>query len=170
MTRFLALVASFTLEQGRALMCHMVPWVASDATSRFEVLQALFRWQVELYIVLHFLVLFVTRYGITFCLLHFRLRFVVAAFFAVTLGIAAIYLRYSQPEYESSTLIQINDNNQASKVLQMTKYDEGDNKIATAMEQIHSKIFLKRVVEKSDVQISYFNEGTFKNRNGYWCH
>jgi capsular exopolysaccharide synthesis family protein len=91
----------------------------------------------------------------------------VAAFFAITLGIAAIYLRYSQPEYESSTLIQINDNNQASKVLQMTKYDEGDNKIATAMEQIHSKIFLKRVVEKSDVQISYFNEGTFKNNELY---
>ena len=91
----------------------------------------------------------------------------VAAFFAVTLGIAAIYLRYSQPEYESSTLIQINDNNQASKVLQMTKYDEGDNKIATAMEQIHSKIFLKRVVEKSDFQISYFNEGTFKNNELY---
>ena len=91
----------------------------------------------------------------------------VAAFFLISLGIAAIYLRYSQPEYESSTLIQINDNNQASKVLQMTKFDEGDNKIATAMEQIHSKIFLKRVVEKSDVQISYFNEGTFKNNELY---
>jgi tyrosine-protein kinase Etk/Wzc len=91
----------------------------------------------------------------------------VLAFFLVSLGIATIYLRYSQPVYESSTLIQINENNQASKVLQMTKFDEGDNKIATAMEQIHSKIFLKRVVEKSDVQISYFNEGTFKNNELY---
>ena len=91
----------------------------------------------------------------------------VAVFFAISIGVASIYLRYSQPEYESSTIIQVNENNQASKVLQMTKFDDADNKIAEAMEQIRSKIFLKRVVEKSDVQISYFNEGTFKNNELY---
>ncbi len=91
----------------------------------------------------------------------------VLAFFIISLGAAAIYLRYSQPEYQSSTVIQINENNQASEVLQMTKFDGGDNKIAEAMEQIRSKIFLKRVVEKSDVQIGYFNEGTFKNNELY---
>ncbi|MBP8033325.1 MAG: hypothetical protein KAZ71_01940, partial [Bacteroidia bacterium] len=37
----------------------------------------------------------------------------VAAFFIVSLGLATIYLRYSQPEYQSSTVIQINENNQA---------------------------------------------------------
>jgi capsular polysaccharide biosynthesis protein len=36
-------------------------------------------------------------------------------FFIISLGIAAIYLRYSQPEYQSSTIIQINENNQASQ-------------------------------------------------------
>ncbi|MBI3518955.1 MAG: hypothetical protein HY062_06310, partial [Bacteroidetes bacterium] len=91
----------------------------------------------------------------------------VLAFFIISLGIAAVYLRYSQPEYQSSTIIQINENNQASEVLQMTKFEGGDNKIAEAMEQIRSKIFLKRVVEKSDIQVSYFNEGTFKNNELY---
>ena len=92
----------------------------------------------------------------------------VLLFFIISMGIATVYLRYSQPEYQSSTIIQINENNQASEVLQMTKFEtNGDNKIAEAMEQIHSKIFLKRVVEKSDVQISYFNEGTFKNNELY---
>jgi hypothetical protein len=33
----------------------------------------------------------------------------------------------------------------------MTKFEGTDNKIAEAMEQIRSKIFLKRVVEKSDM-------------------
>ena len=104
--------------------------------------------------------------GLVFYIVKKSLWFVLA-FFAISIGAASIYLRYSQPEYESSTIIQVNENNQASKVLQMTKFDDADNKIAEAMEQIHSRIFLKRVVEKSDVQISYFNEGTFKNNELY---
>jgi tyrosine-protein kinase Etk/Wzc len=87
----------------------------------------------------------------------------VLVFFAISLAAAMIYLRYSQPKYESSTVIQINENNQASEVLQMNSFSgEGSNKIAEAMEQIRSRNFLKRVVEKSDIKISYFNEGTFK--------
>ena len=67
----------------------------------------------------------------------------------------------------SSTVIQINDNAEASKVLQIGTSESGTNKIAEAIEQIRSKIFLKRVVEKSDVQVSYFNEGTFKSNELY---
>lgn len=88
-------------------------------------------------------------------------------FFILCLSAAFIYLRYSQPVYESSAVVQINDNSEASQILQINKFDGGTNKIAEAMEQMRSKIFLKRVVEKSDVQISYFNEGTFKNNELY---
>jgi hypothetical protein len=92
----------------------------------------------------------------------------VLIFFIISFGTATIYLRYSQPEYQSSTIIQINENSEASQVLQMTKFENtGQNKIAEAIEQIRSKIFLKRVVAKSDIQISYFNEGTFKNNELY---
>ncbi len=91
----------------------------------------------------------------------------VLAFLVVCLSTATIYLRYSQPEYQSSTIIQVNENNQASEVLKMNTFEGTDNKMAEAMEQIRSKIFLKRVVEKSDIQISYFNEGTFKNNELY---
>jgi uncharacterized protein involved in exopolysaccharide biosynthesis len=93
---------------------------------------------------------------------------VCSVFFIISLGLATIYLRYSQPEYQSSTVIQINENNQASQVLKMNSFEGTDNKIAEAMEQIRSKNFLKRVVEKSDIQISYFNEGTFKNNELYY--
>ena len=91
----------------------------------------------------------------------------VLIFFALSLSIALIYLRYSQPEYQSSTVIQINESNQASQVLQMSKFEGTDNKIAEAMEQIRSKNFLKRVVEQSNIQVSYLNEGTFKNNELY---
>jgi len=104
------------------------------------------------------LVLYITKRSFWFVLIFFVLSF----------GTATIYLRYSQPEYQSSTIIQINENSEASQVLQMTKFENtGQNKIAEAIEQIRSKIFLKRVVAKSDIQISYFNEGTFKNNELY---
>jgi capsular exopolysaccharide synthesis family protein len=104
------------------------------------------------------LVLYITKRSFWFVLIFFILSF----------GTATIYLRYSQPEYQSSTIIQINENSEASQVLQMTKFENtGQNKIAEAIEQIRSKIFLKRVVAKSDIQISYFNEGTFKNNELY---
>ena len=92
---------------------------------------------------------------------------VVCSFLIFSICIAVIYLRYSQPIYQSSTVIQVNDNSEASQVLQITKVEGAANKIAEAIEQIRSEIFLKRVVEKSDVQISYFNEGTFKNNELY---
>ena len=92
---------------------------------------------------------------------------IVVLLFIIALTSAFLYLRYSQPVYQSSAVIQINDNTEASKVLQIGTSESGTNKIAEAIEQIRSKIFLKRVVEKSDVQVSYFNEGTFKSNELY---
>ncbi len=104
--------------------------------------------------------------GLIFYIIRRSLWFAIG-FFVLCISAAFIYLRYSQPVYQSSAIIQINDNNEATQILQINKFDGGTNKIAEAIEQIHSKIFLKRVVEKSDVQISYFNEGTFKNNELY---
>lgn len=91
----------------------------------------------------------------------------VALFIVLALSVAYIYLRYSQPIYQSSSVIQINDNSQMSQVLQINPYETNTDNIAEAIEQIKSKVFLTRVVEKSDVQVSYFNEGTFKNNELY---
>lgn len=92
---------------------------------------------------------------------------IVALFFLTCLALAFVYLRYSSTVYQSSTIIQINDNAETSKVLQIGNVDNASNKIAEAIEQIRSKVFLNRVISKSDVQISYFNEGTFKNNELY---
>ena len=104
--------------------------------------------------------------GLIFYIIRRSLWFTIG-FFILCISAAFIYLRYSQPVYESSAIIQINDNSEASQILQINKFDGNTNKIAEAIEQVRSKIFLKRVVEKSDVQISYFNEGTFKNNELY---
>ncbi len=83
--------------------------------------------------------------GLIFYILKKSL-WIVALFFIICLSAAFVYLRYSQPIYQSSTVIQINDNNEASKILQIGTTENTSNKIAEAIEQIRSKIFLKRVV------------------------
>ena len=96
-----------------------------------------------------------------------RSLWIVLLLFIISLGLAFVYLRYSQTIYQASSVIQINDGQQASQILQINKLEGNSNKIAEAIEQIRSKIFLKKVIENSDVQISYFNEGTFKNNELY---
>lgn len=78
-----------------------------------------------------------------------------------------IYLRYSQPIYESRAIIQINGSNKADDILKLSNMGENGNLLAEAMEQIRSKVFLKRVVEKLDISVNYFSEGTFKNSELY---
>mgnify|MGYP000273470368 CR=1 FL=1 len=92
---------------------------------------------------------------------------IVLSLFIICFSSAFFYLRYSQTIYQASSVIQINDGQQASQILQINKVEVSSNKIAEAIEQMRSRIFLKKVVENSEFQISYFNEGTFKNNELY---
>jgi tyrosine-protein kinase Etk/Wzc len=86
--------------------------------------------------------------------------------FIISGVISFLYLRYSQPVFESKALLQINDN-KTEQVLRLDGINENDNTLAEAIEQIHSKVFLKRIVDKLDIGVSYFSEGTFKNSELY---
>ncbi|MFO0321903.1 MAG: polysaccharide biosynthesis tyrosine autokinase [Bacteroidota bacterium] len=101
--------------------------------------------------------------------LHILIKniWIVLFLFVTSFSVAFLYLRYSIPIYQASSTIQIIDDNQATQVLQISKIEGGNNKIAEAIEQIKSKNFLRSVVEKSNIQVSYFNEGRFKNNELY---
>lgn len=88
-------------------------------------------------------------------------------FFTIS-GISVfLYLRYSERIYQSETIIQIG-NTEAGQILQLNPVNnEGNNKVSEAIEQIHSKTFLERIVNILNLQISYYNEGTFKNHELY---
>lgn len=88
-------------------------------------------------------------------------------FFVISFSAAFLYLRYSQPVYESKAVLQINDANKADEILKLNNFDNNNNLIAEAIEQIKSKVFLKRVVEKLDISVNYFSEGTFKSNELY---
>ncbi|GIV27210.1 MAG: sugar transporter [Bacteroidia bacterium] len=86
-------------------------------------------------------------------------------------GIAGIsvflYLRYSERIYQSQSVIQI-VNSEANQILQINPVNsEGSNKVSEAIEQIRSKTFLERIVDILNLQITYYNEGTFKNHELY---
>ncbi|HWY38503.1 MAG TPA: polysaccharide biosynthesis tyrosine autokinase, partial [Bacteroidia bacterium] len=85
----------------------------------------------------------------------------------VTLTVAYLYLRYAQPVYASKSTVQISNKNQASKVLSMSQAYEEQNSLAEAIEILRSKVFLKRVVNKLDLYVGYYNEGTFKSNELY---
>jgi uncharacterized protein involved in exopolysaccharide biosynthesis len=78
-----------------------------------------------------------------------------------------LYLRYTKPIYQSSAIIQINNNNNPNdKVLQIEDIYENSN-IDNIIELLKSKEFLKRVFNKLSLKISYFNDGTFLSEEMY---
>ncbi|MCC6372722.1 MAG: hypothetical protein IT236_17085, partial [Bacteroidia bacterium] len=94
-------------------------------------------------------------------------RYYIILFFLISFFTAFIYLRYSQPNYESKAVLQIKDENKAGDILKFSSQGENNNVLAEAIEQIKSKVFLKRVVEKLEINVNYFSEGTFKNNELY---
>ena len=94
-------------------------------------------------------------------------KYFIVLFFVLSFSVAFLYLRYSQSIYQSRAIIQINDANKADDILKLNNISDNNNAVAEAIEQIRSKVFLKRVVEKLDISVNYFNEGTFKNNELY---
>ena len=91
----------------------------------------------------------------------------IAIIMFAAISCAWLYLRYSQNYYSASSIIQINIDN-TSKVLAMSSpFAEDVNEVASAIEVIRSKVFLRRALLKLPLQISYFAEGRIKTNEHY---
>jgi len=86
-----------------------------------------------------------------------KLKYIIP-FFVLALVLSFLFLRYTQPLYEASTVIQLNNENQASKVFTTTNSYYGDD-LSEKVEQLKSTQFLKRVLNNLPLGISYFVEG-----------
>lgn len=81
--------------------------------------------------------------------------------FIAAMAGAFLYLRYTQPIYQSASIIQLkNEGTTANKVLNLTNAVEEINSIQT-IELIRSKEFLKRTFNKLPLDVSYYSKGTF---------
>ena len=72
---------------------------------------------------------------------------------------AFLYLRYTSLIYQSTSVIQISNENQASKLLKIESFGESDD-ISAEIEFIRSKVFIKRALSKLKLEIGYFSQGT----------
>jgi tyrosine-protein kinase Etk/Wzc len=91
-------------------------------------------------------------------------------FFSISLSSAFLYLRYTPKVFESSTILQINNSNNANKILDAKSLYEGDaedKQLAGDIELIRSRVFLKRVLSTLPLTVSYFEEGTFRTNEHY---
>ncbi|HSH65006.1 MAG TPA: Wzz/FepE/Etk N-terminal domain-containing protein [Bacteroidia bacterium] len=91
----------------------------------------------------------------------------IALFISIAFISAYLYLRYTPPVFESSSIIQVQSSNQANKVLDVENFYEKDNGLAETVELLRSKVFLKRVLEKLPLEVTYFAEGTFSANELY---
>ena len=103
------------------------------------------------------LFLFIAKKSIIWILLFFILAF----------AGAKVYLHYTPPVFEASSTIQVQTSNQANKLLNVENIYSSENVLAEAVELLRSKVFLKRVLSKLPLGISYYAEGTFLNNELY---
>lgn len=97
----------------------------------------------------------IARKSIWFCVLIMIFAFI-GAF---------LYLRYTPPLYQSSSILQINEENQTKKILQIADYDQYD--LSNKLELLRSKEFLKRTFNKLPLSVKYYNQGTFLSTEMY---
>ena len=81
-------------------------------------------------------------------------------------SISSVYLRYAPRLFESSTIIQINQENSSTKILGVENAYEEDQ-LAQIVELLKSKKFVSRTLARLPLKISYFNKGVFLSEEMY---
>lgn len=89
-----------------------------------------------------------------------------ALIFGLAIVTAYTYLYYTQPIYEANSVIQLINDNQANRVLNVENIYEEDN-LSKDLEVLRSPEFLKLVVQSLDHDISYFSEGEVLTNEKY---
>ncbi len=76
-----------------------------------------------------------------------------------------LYIRYTPPVYQTSAVIQMGSQNEASRVLPTANIYEDD--LAKQIELMRSNTFLKRALQRLPLEVSYFSEGRVLNFEMY---
>ena len=86
--------------------------------------------------------------------------------FIIAIGSAYTYIYYTQPLYQSKSIIQIINENQANRILNVGDiYEDAD--ISKDIELLRSPEFFKRVVSELPLEVSYYVEGEVLDHENY---
>ena len=85
-------------------------------------------------------------------------------FILIAILVALLILRYTAPVYESTAVIQLSEQDNASNVInskQFKTFTDQNNKLASSIELMRSRVILERVISNLPFQISYYSKGEF---------
>ncbi len=93
----------------------------------------------------------------------------VLLFFIITFLAVFIYIRYTNVKYQSYAELKLNKRNEASVFgfNPMSEENSNLNTLSGEVELIRSKLFLKQVIEKLSLDVTYEVIGRFKNEERY---
>ncbi|TVQ08946.1 MAG: hypothetical protein EA361_16020, partial [Bacteroidetes bacterium] len=74
---------------------------------------------------------------------------------------AWLYLRYTPPIYQTSTILQLGSQSQATRILPTANIYDDD--MAKQIELMRSSVFLQRALSKLPLEVSYFSKGRVLN-------
>ncbi|MBL7923113.1 MAG: polysaccharide biosynthesis tyrosine autokinase [Bacteroidia bacterium] len=85
-----------------------------------------------------------------------------ALFILLAILSAYLVLRYTAPIYEATSVLQLSEQDKARSILddaQIKRFTDQNNKLASSIELIRSKVIVERVLRKLPLQVSYFSKG-----------
>ncbi len=85
--------------------------------------------------------------------------------FAIAISSAYLYLRYTPPLYQASSVIQIASELEKTRILPTAHIYEDD--IARKIELLRSSVFLQRALSKLPLEITYYSKGRVLNHELY---
>lgn len=84
------------------------------------------------------------------------------------LSISFLYLRYTIPHYQSTTIIQLTDeNSQQLDFFEEKKMMNINQTIAGDIELMRSQVFISRIIDSLNVGITYFKDGRILDYDNY---
>jgi capsular exopolysaccharide synthesis family protein len=91
---------------------------------------------------------------------------VILAIIASILLLAFIYLRYTEPIFQASTTLQLENSDKANKVLQVSEYVD-DELLSSEVELLRSRLLMSRTIDRMNLNIRYFVQGEVRSTERY---
>ena len=87
--------------------------------------------------------------------------------FAVAIAFGYLYLRYTDPIYESNLIMQINKKDQAGELLNVYSSFQDNTQLKSEVELLNSSFMLEKAINSMPVKIGYFSKGEVLTADKY---
>ena len=87
--------------------------------------------------------------------------------FAATIASGYLYLRYTDPIYESNLIMQINKKDQAGQLLNVYSSFQDNTQLNSEVELLRSSFMLEKAINSMPVKIGYFSKGEVLTADKY---